>query len=348
MTETLYSLQFLRVVAAYLVVSMHTTQAISIRLYNTPDDFWGMGSIGVDIFFVISGFVMEYLSKDQVNSNFKSRFRSGLQFLQRRIVRVVPMYWIFTTLKILLLVALPALAIRTSLEPYHILSSYLFLPYLAPWGHIEPVLPVGWTLNFEMLFYVIFAAGILFTNSRIIFVGVAFLIIHVANMMFNSIQLEFYAQDIVFEFLLGILIAALYKKSILLTPPYGFSLIAIGLAFIFFDVSWFENSRFIRWGLASGLIVYGFICIERLINKIPSFVRFSKLGDAAYSTYLFHTFVVPAVVITSTKMNITNALIIFCLSILFTAIGSQLVHKTIELPMTNWLKSKISIKRAST
>jgi len=150
----LIGIQYLRFISAMLVVVMHATEAIALRLPSSGQQIWDRGSVGVDIFFVISGFVMTItcLPGGTYGSN---PLKEAGNFFWRRIVRIAPIYWVYTLLKVALVLALPSLALRTSISAEHVLASLFFWPTVAPWGLIQPVLPVGWSLNFEMLFYCI-------------------------------------------------------------------------------------------------------------------------------------------------------------------------------------------------
>ncbi|MDB5937705.1 MAG: acyltransferase, partial [Polaromonas sp.] len=151
--------QILRFVAAMLVVVMHITEAISVRITGAgPDHYWSAGAIGVDIFFVISGFVMA-MSTARLPAGNQTNWQAAWIFMKRRLLRIAPLYWFYTLLKAALVLILPSLALRSSIDMQHLLASMLFIPALSPWGLVQPTLPVGWTLNFEMLFYVVFAIG---------------------------------------------------------------------------------------------------------------------------------------------------------------------------------------------
>jgi peptidoglycan/LPS O-acetylase OafA/YrhL len=118
---------------------------------------WENGAAGVDIFFIISGFVMVISSR-----RFVDRAGTWLIFLRHRAVRIVPLYWLLTTVKIIAVAILGGVVLRTGLGFNFVTGSYLFLPVTDSAGHFRPVLPVGWTLTYEFLFYLLFAAALLF------------------------------------------------------------------------------------------------------------------------------------------------------------------------------------------
>lgn len=150
------TVQALRVVAALLVVLLHAFETWGERVDPAaPGVNWDNGAAGVDIFFIISGFVMVISSRRLVD-----QAGAWLIFLRHRVVRIVPLYWLLTTVKILAVVALAGVVLRTGLDFNFVAGSYLFLPVTDSAGHFRPVLPVGWTLTYEFLFYLLFAAAL--------------------------------------------------------------------------------------------------------------------------------------------------------------------------------------------
>ncbi len=115
-------IQALRFVAALLVVFTHSTFYVGERLIpGFP--VWSNGAAGVDIFFVISGFVMVISSQELL-----ARADGWRIFMMRRIARIVPLYWIATSLKLVAVISVPSLAINAGLDPWQCVKSFLFLP----------------------------------------------------------------------------------------------------------------------------------------------------------------------------------------------------------------------------
>ena len=135
-------IQALRFVAALLVVLMHSTHYASERLLIDVPIF-SNGGAGVDIFFVISGFVMVIASNPLIN-----RPDGWRLFVARRLIRIVPLYWLLLSVKVLTILLFPALLRDSTFDPIAIISSYLFLPSYNNEGEIAPILYVGWSLNF--------------------------------------------------------------------------------------------------------------------------------------------------------------------------------------------------------
>jgi hypothetical protein len=150
------AIQVLRAVAALLVVLLHAFETWGERVDPAaPGVNWDNGAAGVDIFFIISGFVMVISSRRLVD-----QAGAWLIFLRHRVVRIVPLYWLLTTAKIVAVLVLGGVVLRTSLDFKSVAGSYLFLPVTDSAGHFRPVLPVGWTLTYEFLFYLLFAAAL--------------------------------------------------------------------------------------------------------------------------------------------------------------------------------------------
>jgi exopolysaccharide production protein ExoZ len=339
MKQQFTGLQALRFVAAMLVAMMHITQAISIHISGTGDSvYWAPGSSGVDIFFVISGFVMAISTRDLAQPG-AARLAAAWVFMKRRILRIVPLYWFYTLLKAALLLAIPALAVKSTIVPAHLAASLLFIPAMSPWGFIQPTLPVGWTLNYEMLFYVVFALAIALGAPRIRFCLLVFLSVILAGRQFpGSVVLAFYAQSIVFEFILGVCIAHALLRYGSGPAPLAAVLVAGGVLFTF-GLGWEPGSeRLVPWGLAAAALVLGTVWLEPLIARAPLASRLSFLGDASYSIYLSHTFVVPACVLALRRLGVLDPVAVSLVTALAVIAAGCASYLWLEKPMTAFFK----------
>ena len=338
-TQQFSGVQILRFAAAMLVVVMHITQAISIHITGTgPGRYWADGSAGVDIFFVISGFVMA-MSTASLPADGPARISAAWVFMRRRLLRIAPLYWFYTLLKVALLLALPALASRSSVEPGHLAASLLFIPAMSPWGLVQPTLPVGWTLNFEMLFYAVFAVAIALGAPRIRFCLAAFGLMFLGGYFLpDSVALNFYAQTIVFEFILGVCIAHAFLRFRHASPLMGLIVLAIGAVFMFAPDWGHSADRFATWGCGAALVVLGAVWMEPWTLRAPLASRLSFLGDASYSIYLSHTFVVPAGVMALKRLGVQDSLAITLAVSLAVVVAGCLSYVWLERPLTNFFK----------
>ena len=339
MPQEFIGIQLLRFAAAMLVVAMHITQAHSIYITGAGGgNYWESGSAGVDIFFVISGFVMGITTANLPKTQ-QSRFSAAWVFIKRRFMRIAPLYWFYTLLKVCLLLTLPSLAMKSSIDSGHLAASLLFLPAVSPWNAVEPLLPVGWTLNFEMLFYAVFAVAIALGAPRIRFCLLVFLLLFLASQHLPaSVSLRFYARSIVFEFILGVCISHAYVHFRRGPPGVGLLLFLAGGAFIF-AVGWGpETDRLTSWGFGAALAVLGIVWLEPWTARRHLTKRLAFFGDASYSIYLSHTFVVPAGVMLLRKVGISGAVPIMLAVSLTVVMTGCLAYVLIERPMTNFLK----------
>jgi len=317
-------LQVLRAVAALMVLVGHVlAEAEHYFGIPLPGDAipW---TRGVDIFFVISGFVIT-LSV--------SRFPGQpAAFLRRRLLRVVPLYYLFTTLMVAVLLLLPAGAKDTTLDPMQILSSYTFIPYARADGRIAPVLSLGWTLNYEIYFYAVAALCLALprplSSLGVFMVGFAGL-----GLMFDyqNPQLSFWTNPIILEFLMGIGLARLWQRG-WYRPHLGAAVVGAGLGLgLLIALDPTPLPRFIAAGLPATMIVASgtLLCPQyRLAGMI--------WGDASYALYLSHRFSLRAAtllllpLLPSTVLGGAIYVAIVCITAL--AVGMA-THLWIERPM---------------
>lgn len=282
--------QCLRFVAAMMVVLVHSTFYVSERL--APGfPVWTRGAAGVDIFFVISGFVM-YLTYPRVNA----LPNPAVAFMTRRIARIVPAYWLVTTLKVAIMLALPGAALHATLgDPGYILKSYFFIPAYNAEGRIEPLLGVGWTLIFEMAFYAVFALALALKAEPLKFCSAVLVPCAILSIWRQPDwpAVAVYCSHLVLEFLAGMMIA---RYATRLRAPWALSagLAAAALAVLFFaPQSEGLVSRVAGSVLPAAAVVCGVVMLERHLSGLKlSWLVF--LGAASYSLYLIHPIVAPA------------------------------------------------------
>lgn len=204
-----YSIQYLRFLAAALVVLTHGVMSLNHSLGSRVFGDFPQGGRGVDIFLVISGFIMVYITKN--------RQMTPLRFAFERLTRIVPLYWIFTMLMMLVVVFVPGLVNAQQLEFWHTLSSYLFIPSPHPdGGELQPLLRVGWTLNIEMLFYlmIVLAMVINYVNwTRIVIVWVGALVILGTVGESSAPAINLWTSGYMLHLINGMLLGRLWEKN---------------------------------------------------------------------------------------------------------------------------------------
>ena len=280
-TGMLYSLQALRALAAWVVVCHHFMQIFfDFHAKGPVGQFLSdRGAVGVDVFFVISGLVIYLSTRDKP--------MAPQRFLLNRVLRIVPAYWFYTLLMAGLLLVASRWMPHQTIELQHFLLSLLFIPAENPGGYgMYPTLNVGWTLNFEMFFYLLFSLVFLVRQRyQLLLVG-AVLLVSSEVLSRVGVLSHFYANNIIYEFLLGIGIGILYRRGLILEGlwlPLAV-LVAACLAIYHLDAS----MRLVHWGLPSAMIVLACVALEPYLkgNQV-----LKSLGDCSYSVYLVHVLV---------------------------------------------------------
>jgi peptidoglycan/LPS O-acetylase OafA/YrhL len=338
------SLQVLRGVAASLVLLYHATGQGFERLMHVPNDqgVFQFGAAGVDIFFPISGFII-YLSAVQLSA----RAGAWQVFAVRRLIRVVPLYWLVSAVKLALVLALPAVALHTTLQPSHVLASFLFFPTYDGEGHLLPILQQGWTLTFEMAFYALITL-LLFLRGAVLRPAVAVLVlVGIAGFIAGPTRIwapiDFLLDPLLLEFVGGMLMGHAVAKGFRPPPLLGVVLIAIAVCILLVSndqaVEMNHHLRVPRWGVAGFCLLAGFLALERFFAAKR--VRLlSLLGDASYSTYLIHTLVVPTVATVMAKLglhDIRGVTLCVVLSLIAGSAAGIVLHLLVEKPLTRYL-----------
>ncbi len=306
MKTMLANVQFLRFVAAALVLLYHGAQGIGKELgVDNPlhDVFLLIGFAGVDLFFVISGFII------YASNNNQSGWHQGTQFISLRAARIFLGYWPFFFMAWGMLYCLSA----GKLEKINLLSSF----FLMPDKIYATLINVTWSLSYELYFYGLFFVLFFVENRLRIILCMAAAII--AFNIFASYALQAYTwkgfnnisdtarfitSPWLLEFFAGCIVAHLIFKGIKtgawLAVIAGLALFALGywLNATVMDgkIAKFFNYhyRMSIFGGGSALLIYGLVNLEK--RGMVIFPRFSALlGGASYSLYLCHTIILDAI-----------------------------------------------------
>ena len=328
----LYSLQALRAFAAWVVVCHHFMQIFFDFHASGPVGqlLADRGAVGVDIFFVISGLVIYLSTRDKpiVPS----------QFLVNRALRIIPAYWFYTVLMALLLLTASRWMPHQVFDWQHLLLSLLFIPAENPGGYgLYPTLNVGWTLNFEMFFYLLFGLAFLVRQRhQLLLVSVALLLVSEVLGRLGVLS-RFYNNGIIYEFLLGIGLGVLYRRGMVregLWLPLAL-LMAAGYALYHLDAS----QRLLHWGLPSALIVLAFISLEPFFKGNQTL---KMLGDCSYSVYLTHVLILYAGWFICERFSLNPYLVFaFCVpSIgLMSWLSYQWLERGLYMRMKAWIET---------
>jgi len=294
-TSAVIGVQYLRGVAALMVAYFHLAGQYPAYTAFFRQRLLGFETLssGVDVFFVISGFIILISSRN---------LRPGA-FLVRRLMRIAPLYWILTLVVAVLAVLVPSLFRTTLVSPEYLLKSLLFVPYANPGqnGDLVPLIVPGWSLNFEMFFYLLFAALLLWPlRLRIAISGAVFLVLLAGALLLQSAgrwrELAFFGNFKIFEFWMGMIIAQLYLQRRLALPRWscitvtalGFALLVLGIPSGVLPADGWAESVFFHI-VPAAMIVLGAVAAEQH-RPMPRLPFLLLLGDASYSLYLTHIF----------------------------------------------------------
>lgn len=313
------NLQALRGVAAIMVVLFHTVNGLHIshegaaiwRVFT----YWGQA--GVDLFFVISGFVMVYAQA-------RSPKTLGV-FLRGRAIRILPLYWLLTMTMVALLLAVPQMFNAMRFDPLLTLTSLT----MTTWAVLRdfPVVYVGWTLEYEILFYLVFglAMAVMPLPWTVVPVTAVFGL-GMATGLLNDTGLEF-----VFGMLIGL--AALRWQRL----PGAWLVLALGLSGFAATIPGdLAGARVVLWGVPAGLVVLALVFLPQTTNRTMIW-----LGAASYSIYLVQVLAIPLALRLLRLLPGDGAALGFTGQALavtaFSVLAGALLYKLIEAPVTDLL-----------
>lgn len=190
MKNKIENIQALRFFAAFSVIMVH------LPLFQ-------FGAWGVDIFFVVSGFIMSFVSEKKTDF-----------FFIKRVIRIVPLYWGLTIIVFFIAIFKSELLNNTTANYEHLIKSLFFIPFDKNGIGHYPILFLGWSLNFEMLFYLIFYISILISKKfkEIICSFILIVIFLASNLLYEqNFLFEVFSNNIILEFIFGMMIFKVYK-----------------------------------------------------------------------------------------------------------------------------------------
>jgi exopolysaccharide production protein ExoZ len=285
-SRVILPIQYLRGIAALMVVWHHAAGQVPGMATLVP---WQFGTSGVDLFFVISGFIMVVTTSGTPVG--------PVEFWRRRIVRVVPLYWLLTLLMVTIALMAPQLFKTLKVAPATLVQSLLFIPHFSQSfpNFVWPLLVPGWTLNFEMFFYAVFGAALFLPErARLLSLVVSFLVLTGFGLAFGpfaSAAAQTYTHPMLLEFAAGAVIGTWWLSG-RWRLPVAASLLLLALGATLLVLRDHEP-------LGYGIQIVG--AIAMVIGALD--LRFASwrspllkaLGDSSYSLYLTHIFTLGAV-----------------------------------------------------
>lgn len=305
------------------------------------------GQFRVDIFFVLSGFVIALaLEANTVGVR---------DFVVSRLVRIVPLYWLATLLVFFGVLLRPDLFNSTVADVGELMKSLFFIPYRKESGHIFPLLFVGWTLNYEMLFYAASALALWWCRRHRAFVLVAVTLLLaglflMANLVHsNQAIIAVLAYDRMLEFPLGFAVWYAWRHGVRIPV----ALAAIGAVAMYVLMTWIELvwpnvSPIVGNGLPTAVLLISTLSLESLVVDSALIRALLYLGDASYATYLSHPFVVEGMrkllpkVVHGFDVRSTGGVI---LAIAVASVVGCLVYRYVDKPLQRAMRRIINVRR---
>lgn len=281
----LYNIQALRALAAYLVVILHLESLLPLS--DACRKALGLGAAGVDLFFVISGFIMVHTTA--------GRDVRPLPFVASRLARIVPLYWLLTLAVFVIALTVPSLLGSTTASPDHLVKSLLFIPFEKGSGAVQPMLPVGWTLNYEMFFYGLFGVSLLARDAVRVAVVCSSAIIGLVligqGAQPSSTIAAFYTAPIMLEFVMGMWLGVASFRRARLSRGWAGALLAVASGVLVLGSLLYPAGERVLWaGPPCAAIVWAAFSLEArgvaLRNRL-----LQSLGAASYALYLSHLFI---------------------------------------------------------
>ena len=337
----LNSVQYLRAFAALLVVLYHAAGHAANNMNLRPDfAFLDLGQYGVDLFFVTSGFIMVVTTVDKPSAS---------EFMRKRLIRIVPLYWTVTLVYVLTEFAAPGLLRSSSRDAVHILFSFLFVPAYHPRfvDHIWPVVIPGWSLNYEMFFYTLFGLALVLSARyrSLLMVGAMMSLLAVPQF----VQLESpiwmtYTSTLLLEFAFGIVVGEVFLMSkASITGAVACLFVPIAAAALIYRLDGGAVCRALLYGSISASLLSFVLYLEqsgaRFSNKLVL-----SIGDASYSIYLLHFMIVASLRSMRVQLGLNSTELVVDLMVVAAALALAIVvgllsFALFERPVTAWLKS---------
>jgi exopolysaccharide production protein ExoZ len=225
------------------------------------------------------------------------------------------------------------------------LKSYLFIPALNIDGDFRPLYGVGWTLNFEMFFYLLFGLCLAFKLKPVPTLSIAFGLLATASFLKTPEwpDWRFYMDPIVLNFVYGMIAAKLLLSERSMPTLVSIAVVVIGLIYMFTPrIGILAEYTVNTWivGISSFMLVYGGASIDgKLSRKIHPWLIY--LGGASYSLYLIHPTISPMIPALLKKLGTYNVLVSVSLSVILSVIAGIGFYKFVETPLTKWFNDKL-------
>ena len=347
-SRTLLALQAARGLAALLVLLHHAAGIMAAPRYMKFVVLGGildpLGRAGVDLFFVLSGFIIYYVHHNDIG-----RPQRLPTYALRRLVRIYPTYWVVLLLFIIIYFVVPSFQGSVDRQFNVILRSFFLIPFIEP-GHYT-IVGVAWTLSHELLFYALFGPWILHRPLGSVIFGVWLLCLLVARTAATlPPPLNFFLHVKNLEFFIGMAVARLVLAA---RVPGGSGVLFVG-GLVFLATGIVESRGFdfqrssltLCYGLGAGAMIFALASLELRgrITRVPAFLL--RLGVASYSIYLIHVLIVLVLLKAARLYGVTGYSLFFAV-VAAGMLGGFALYAVIERPVLAWAHRYLARPRAA-
>jgi len=331
----LNNLQILRAISALLVCCFHFRDYLNFQDLKLGDFLFKKGSIGVPIFFIISGFIMVFTTKKMEFNG--DMLKQILVFYKRRIIRIVGLYYILTFLW---------MAMGGSFLLYftdedlcsRLIHSLLFIPQ----KNTFPILYLGWSLNYEIFFYFVFGLSLIFKKYRYFFIIIFFILTMILGKIFKfeNGYADMITSPLNLYFIAGITFALLLDKFSV-PKKWAVPVAIAGISFfVMYLLGFISTDHELPVFLIIALFVFSFLLFDYTFHfKGKKSLVF--LGDISYSLYLSHPFV--EIVLRRFKVDGYLNIPYFIVKIILAIILAAFLYRFAERKITGFLKQKLKV-----
>lgn len=336
----LNGINLIRALSCLAIALFHICELINATYTGVQVSF-NLAGPGFHLFLMISGFILVYITHPEDNP---------ARFITKRIIRIAPAYWLMTTLAIGLTLLRPWFLPGADLSPESIIKSYAFLPHVDQVGRTMPILFVGWTLGYMMLFYGLFSLSLLVPARFQIWTAIGGLLAVMALAQFlpDPVWQAFYGDPILLEFAAGCLVGKALRNPGVIEWIKGHQMWPIALVgFIGLIVAMLSNTQgFTQVALyapASALLVFAAVGQDLYRVRLGGGVL-QRLGLVSYGVFLIHPLVIPVfgvVIHDYIDDGPIGAVLLFASVLPVTLLLADLCYRFVEKPSNDWLRAKL-------
>ena len=337
----LNSINLLRTLSCFAILIFHIREFVHAHSDTVHLAF--SAAPGFHLFLAISGFILVYITQPH---------DTPMNFMLKRTVRIVPLYWTATTLALGMALLKPWLFQDADTSLSSIISGYLFLPHYDLGADIQPILFVGWTLGYIMLFYLLFSLTLFVPEQYQIPSAILMTlgVIAGAHLLPNGAYREFYGDPILVEFAMGCIIGLILRQShvqdfVRRTPMWPFVLIGLAGFALAMKLDWEGWGKIATYAPPSALLV--FACAGQDLFRQPLKNKMVSVGgQISYGIFLIHPLLISVVGVAA--FNITGndwvaTALMFVVIIPLTTVLAYLSFRYFETPSNTWLRRTLRL-----